>query len=169
MTESRCLTYTQSAGLLILRLGIGGYMLTHGWGKLNMLQAGNAEMMGDPIGLGPQLSLVLITLAEFGCAILVMLGLGTRLAAVPVVIGMGVAALAVHGGDPWRSSEVAMLMQDQTVYVTLSKEPALMYLFVFLSLIFTGAGRFSIDEWIGSWTSRRKSSRVANQSAVASG
>jgi uncharacterized membrane protein YphA (DoxX/SURF4 family) len=29
-----------------------------------------------------------------------------------------------------------------------SKEPALLFLFVFLALIFTGAGQFSVDELI---------------------
>ena len=41
-----------SIGLLILRIGIGGYLITHGWGKLQMLLAGGADKFGDPIGLG---------------------------------------------------------------------------------------------------------------------
>ncbi len=41
-----------SLGLLVLRLGTGGYMLTHGWGKLQMVLAGDFDKFGDPIGLG---------------------------------------------------------------------------------------------------------------------
>lgn len=122
-----------SIGLLVLRVGIGGYMLTHGWGKLQMVLAGDFGSFGDPIGLGSGLSLVLITLAEFGCALLVVVGLGTRFAAVPVVFGMAVAAFIVHGSDPWTMGEGA------------SKEPALLYLSAFLTLALTGAGRFSLD------------------------
>lgn len=154
----------QSIGLLILRLGIGGYLLTHGIGKLQMLLDGKFEMMGDPIGLGPTLSLVLIFCAEFICSILVILGLATRFAAIPVVFGMGVAAFAVHGADPWRASEVAVLIRDNAVYVTLSKEPALMYLIAFLALIFTGPGGFSIDRWIRS--RRQASGESAGESVV---
>src|SRR5207245_2433008 len=87
---------TTSLGLLILRLGMGGYLASHGWGKLQMLIAGDFDKFPDVIGIGSMLSLVLITLAEFVCAVLVAIGLFTRLAAVPVVIAMGVAAFAVH-------------------------------------------------------------------------
>src|SRR5512147_327259 len=90
-----------SIGLLILRLGIGGYLITHGWGKLQMLLAGGADKFGDPIGLGSTVSLALVTLSEFICALLIMLGLGTRLATFPVVISMAVAAFVVHAKDPW--------------------------------------------------------------------
>ena len=60
-----------------------------------MLLAGSADKFGDPIGLGSTLSLALVTTPEFICALLIILGLGTRLAAVPVVISM-----SVGGGSP---------------------------------------------------------------------
>jgi len=41
---------TNSIGLLILRTGIGGCMLTHGFGKLQMLLVGDFDTFGDPIG-----------------------------------------------------------------------------------------------------------------------
>ena len=65
-----------STGLLILRLGIGALMLTHGWGKLQML-LGGAEFH-DPIGWGGKVSLVMIVFAEFVCAIMIMAGFFTR-------------------------------------------------------------------------------------------
>ena len=126
-------TAVASVGLLILRLGIGGLMLTHGWGKLQMLIEGQFDQFSDPIGLGSAASLVLIVFAEFVCSLLVMIGLGTRLFAVPLVFGMAVAAFVVHASDPWTMGQGA------------SKEPALLYLVPFLALVFTGAGRFSID------------------------
>lgn len=134
-----------STGLLIMRLGVGGYLLTHGIGKLKMLLAGNFEMMGDPIGLGPELSLILVTAAEFGCSILVMLGLGTRFAAIPVVVAMAVAAFVVHGGDPWTLGKAAELFMAGETEFPLAKEGALLYLVPFLALVFTGAGKYSLD------------------------
>jgi putative oxidoreductase len=124
-----------STGLLILRLGMGGFMAAHGWGKVPMLTAGEFEKFGDPIGLGNALSLILVVFAEFVCALLVMAGLATRLAAVPIVVTMAVAAFVVHRADPWTMLQAAGA----------SKEPALLFLTAFLTVMFTGAGRFSLD------------------------
>jgi len=64
--------------LLLLRLSGGGFMLSHGYGKfMNVLQ-GNFEF-GDPIGLGPAVSLILTAFAEFICAILVIVGFQGRI------------------------------------------------------------------------------------------
>lgn len=137
-----------SIGLLILRVGIGGYMLSHGWGKLQMLLAGDFDKFGDPIGLGSGLSLALIVTAEFFGALLVMLGLATRFAAAFPVVAMGVAALVVHAGDPWTMETAARLFMAGEAKSWASKEPALLYLIPFLALAFTGAGRFSADSLI---------------------
>ena len=134
-----------SIGLLILRLGIGGYLITHGWGKLQMLIAGGAEKFGDPIGLGSTVSLALVTTSEFLCALLIILGLATRLAAVPVVISMSVAAFVIHAGDPWTMEAAANAFFGGASKTWFSKEPALLYLIPFLSLVFTGGGKFSLD------------------------
>jgi putative oxidoreductase len=134
-----------SLGLLILRLGIGGFMATHGWGKLQMVLNRQFDKMGDPVGLGPEMSLYLVTAAEFGCAILVMIGLATRFACIPLVIAMSVAIFVVHQADPW-------LMEQGPR----SKEPAALYLIPFLALFFTGPGRFSLDDMIrGRFIERR--------------
>jgi putative oxidoreductase len=133
-----------SVGLLVLRLGIGGFMLTHGWGKLQMVLAGDFDKFGDPLGLGSGLSLVLVTGAEFCCALLVVAGFATRLAAAPIVFTMAVAAFRFHANDPWTLGPGA------------SKEPALLYMTPFLALIFTGAGKFSVDGLIWPWWRKRR-------------
>lgn len=137
-----------SIGLLILRLGVGGYMLTHGLGKLRMLLAGDFESMGDPVGLGSGLSLILVTLAEFAGALLVIAGLATRVSAALVVIAMTVAAFVAHANDPWTMEQAFQLFMAGETKFPVSKEPALLYLIPFLALIFTGAGRYSIDALI---------------------
>jgi len=142
---------TGSLGLLILRLGVGGFMVTHGWGKLNTILQGQFDGFPNPIGLGSGPSLVLTTTAEFFCAILVMMGLGTRFAAAPIAFAMGVAAFVVHSADPW------------TMGQGVSKEPAMLYLSAFLALILTGPGMISIDELIcRGWRRRRSSGQVAS-------
>lgn len=158
MTATRDM-WSTSIGLLILRAGIGGYMLTHGVGKLRMLTAGAFDTFGDPIGLGSELSLVLVTMAEFVCALFVISGFLTRFAAVPVVFSMGVAAFVAHAGDPWSMERAAMAFFSGESETWSSKEPALLFLTGFLALAFTGAGTFSLDEVIRRWRARRVAAR----------
>jgi putative oxidoreductase len=149
-------TVTTSIGLLILRLGAGGYMATHGWGKVQMLYAGDFDKFGDPIGLGNTLSLVLVTGAEFLCAVLVMLGLATRFAAAPVAFTMAVAAFVAHRADPWTAGRAYELFTAGATKFPVSKEPALMFLIPFLALVFTGPGEFSLDRLaLARWRRRR--------------
>jgi putative oxidoreductase len=125
--------FRSALGLLVLRVVVGGLMMTHGWGKVQMLVEGRAAEFGDPIGLGNQLSLVCAAGAEFGCALLVTLGCWARLAALPVVFTMLVAAFKVHADDPWTMGQGA------------SKEPALLFMAVFAAIALSGPGPYSLD------------------------
>lgn len=116
-----------SLGLLVLRVGMGILMLTHGYPKLMKLLNGNLQF-GDPLGIGSELSLVLTVFAEFLCALLIIIGAYTRLAAIPLIIGMSTAAFIVHSSDPFGT-----------------KEKAIMYLVVFVTLFITGSGKYSLD------------------------
>lgn len=115
-------------GLLFLRITAGGGMLwLHGWPKL-MHFSERMDRFADPFGLGPAVSLTLIVFAEVVCAALVLLGLWTRAAVIPLLIGMGTVAFVVKGGDPVGE-----------------KELALVYLAMYLVLLLTGSGRYSVD------------------------
>ena len=96
-----------------------------------------------------------MTVAEFLCALLCLVGLGTRYAAAPIVFAMGVAALVVHGSDPWTSGTGAELFFSGKAKMWSSKEPALLYLSTFLTLMLTGAGRYSLDTRLGGRRKRR--------------
>ena len=104
-------------------------MLTHGTLKLQHLLAGEFQF-ADPIGLGPGVSLALATFAEFLCSVLVILGLGTRLATIPLIITMSVAAFITHSADPFGRKELPFL-----------------YLVVFIVLLLTGGGKYSVDNF----------------------
>lgn len=112
--------------LLILRLGFGGLMLTHGIPKFNMLS--NPSDFGDPIGVGPTVSLILTLIGEVVAPVLIILGLKTKLAAIPAAITMAVAAFIVHAKDSLGSKEMALL-----------------YLVAFVVIFLAGPGRFSFD------------------------
>lgn len=121
------MTSTYHAGLLVLRLGMSGLMLTHGLPKFMNLVQGNMDF-GDPIGIGSTLSLILAVIGEAICPLLIIIGFKTRLAAIPTIITMAVAAFVIHGADP-----------------IATKEKALLYLIGFTVIALTGAGKFSVD------------------------
>jgi len=113
--------------LLILRIGAGALMLTHGFPKLMRILDGNFSF-GDPIGIGPVASLILVTFAEFLCSLFVMAGLFTRASLIPLMIAMAVAAFIAHAGDPFGD-----------------KELPLFFLISFATLFLTGPGKYSLD------------------------
>jgi len=116
--------------LLFLRITAGLTMLlNHGMVKvLNFSSL--TEKFPDVIGIGRVPGLILIIFAEFICAGLITVGWLTRFAALVLAVGMGVAFFVAHG---------AKLSQPG------SGELALVYLFISLTLLFAGAGRFSVD------------------------
>ena len=103
-----CKSSLSNYGLVIFRLALGVFMLTHGWQKIS-----NFDMLStvfpDPLGLSSSISLSLIIFAEFFCSILLILGLSTRLATIPLIIGMSVAAFVIHGNDPFSTKELSLL------------------------------------------------------------
>ena len=122
-----------SLGLLVYRLIFGGFMLVgHGWNKL-MTFGEKASVFPDPLGIGSAASLAGAVASEVLFAGLVVVGLATRVAVWPLMFTMAVAAFVIHGEGPlWLPAAGA-------------KEPALLYLAAYAILLFTGAGRFSLD------------------------
>lgn len=114
-------------GLLILRLGLGAMMLTHGWPKVQKILAGDWTF-ANPIGVGEAPSLLLAALAEFGCSLLVLAGFRVRLAVLPILFTMLVAAIIVHANDPWTKKELPLL-----------------YASGYATLLLLGGGRYSVD------------------------
>jgi len=146
-----------SLGLLVLRFGAGGFLASHGLGKVQMVFEGKFAEFGDPIGIGATPSLILVAFAEFVCALLVAAGLFTRLAAIPPMFAMGIAAFVAHGGDPWTLGGAFELFSQGVTKFPVSKEPALMFLTAFTAVFLAGAGRFSVDGLLGAHADRVKS------------
>ena len=118
--------------LLIFRICAGAFMLTHGIPKLMKLLSGNEIQFADPFGFGAGPSLFLVVFAEFFCSILIMLGLATRLAVIPLMITMLTATFYAHADDPFAT-----------------KEKPLLFLLIFAALFVFGSGHFSIDRMVG--------------------
>lgn len=117
--------------ILLLRIGAGLMIFTHGFPKLMKVLNGNFAF-ADPIGLGPEVSLILAAFAEGICALFIVVGLWTRLSAVILSINMAVAFFIAHAGDPFSA-----------------KEKSLLFLLLFVVILFTGGGKYSVDKKMG--------------------
>lgn len=113
--------------VLLLRIAAGALVFTHGLPKLQMVFNGNFQFY-DPIGLGPELSLILVAFAEGICSLLLIFGFVSRYAAAILVINFIVVFFIFHAADPF-----------------VNKELPLFFLSAFVVLLFTGGGKYSLD------------------------
>lgn len=121
---------------LVLRVGFGLYMLLgHGISKLKLLMEGVEIPAFGIFGLPPIFVLGLAVFAEFIACLFIIIGYKTRLAALPIIITMLVAAFIIHSGD-------SFFMHGAEK----SKEPALIYFIGFLSIYLLGSGKYSVDD-----------------------
>lgn len=119
--------------LLFLRFIAAGFLITHGLAKLSGFE-NMKDVFPDPLGIGNTASLVMIIIAELVSPILIVIGLFTRLATIPTIIGMGVAAFVIHGGDAFQVRELSLL-----------------YMGLFIIILVSGAGKFSADYYISKY------------------
>lgn len=118
-------------GTLILRATLGLVIcINHGFAKLTNFN----EMQytfPDPLHIGHRWSLLLSLFAEVFAALLLVLGLFSRVAALILVINLSVAVFLVHKGQ---------LKQG---------EDAIVFLSGFFFLLLAGPGRYSVDAMAG--------------------
>ncbi|MCW0482785.1 DoxX family protein [Gaoshiqia sediminis] len=122
--------FVENVWLLVLRAGAGAFMMTHGVPKLQKLLAGDLAF-ADPFGIGSTPSLILAVFAEVFCSALVVLGIATRLATLPLIVTMSVAAFMIHANDPFARKEMAFL-----------------YLLIFITILVYGSGKFALGNVI---------------------
>ncbi|MEM0517312.1 MULTISPECIES: DoxX family protein [Aequorivita] len=119
---------SSNIGLLLLRIGFGGMMLTHGIPKLLQMFSGDFAF-GDPIGIGTTATLVIAVICEVFFPLLVIIGFRVRIAAIPIIVTMAVAAFIVHAADPLGTKEMAIL-----------------YMFGFTAISLLGSGKYAVDK-----------------------
>ncbi len=120
-------SFSIDIGLLVLRLSVGVLMLTHGLPKLmNFVE--RMDRFSDPYGLSSPVSLSMAIFAEVFCSVLLIFGAFTRLALVPLMFTMLTIVFIIHANDPFAKQELGLL-----------------YLLPYITLFFTGPGKYSID------------------------
>lgn len=117
--------------LLFIRISITVLMLTHGLPKLAKLFSDEPIAFASVFGMSESLSLAFAVFAEVFCSILIIVGLGTRIASIPLIFTMSVAVFYIHANDPFQNKEMALL-----------------YLLGFLFILIAGAGKYSLDDFV---------------------
>jgi putative oxidoreductase len=117
--------------LLVLRVAFGVTMaVLHGWDKAATLFAGDGSQFPSVLGLPSLLSSALAVLAEVVAALLVAVGLLTRMSAAYLSIFFIVTVVVMHGGA---------LAGEQ------GGELAFLYLSAFAAITLVGPGGYSVD------------------------
>lgn len=153
-TIKNVLATDRSTGSLILRLTLGVIFIAHGAQKLFGWFGGyGLEATGQwmaSVGLEPGFLMALAAgLVEFGGGVALIFGVLTRLSALALAGAMAIALFAVH-------------LPNGFFMATNGYEFALALLAASVSLVFTGAGRASLDGIIVKRLANGESQTVSN-------
>ncbi|MBI1909039.1 MAG: DoxX family protein [Deltaproteobacteria bacterium] len=131
-------SHLQSPLLLLLRLYWGAQFILAGKGKLTNIEKVFEFFQGLHIPL-PLASAYLVGSTELLGGMLLVLGLGSRLAAIPLSITMIVAYLTAH------IEATRNILSDPENFID---QAPFLFLLVTLILLAFGPGRFSLDAWL---------------------
>jgi putative oxidoreductase len=121
----------QWLGPLLVRISLASVFIETGWGKLHDLPkvTGFFTELGIPM---PAFNAGMVSCIEFGGGILILLGLFTRFAAVPMAFSMLVAILTAKRGDIDGVASLGAFNEFT-------------YMACFVWLLVAGAGAVSLD------------------------
>lgn len=120
-----------NAAMLLLRISFGAtLMVKHGFAKL-MTFTTLQHTFFNFLGFGPKFSLILVLFAEIFCSLMIVLGLFTRYACIPILIAM---LIVIYGADASKDF--------------LESELAIFYFTAFAAIMLCGPGKISVDGMI---------------------
>ena len=116
---------------LLIRLCLAAVFIPSGWGKLHDLQ--KVTEFFTELGIPwPHLNAVVVAVSELGCGALLLVGLASRLAALPLIVSMTIAILTAKRADI--GGPVDLFAVDELIYGVLA-----------LAIVVLGAGAVSAD------------------------
>jgi len=126
---------------LLARITVGWVFVSTGWGKLHNLQ----KIIDYFTDLGipyPQYQAPFASANEFVCGLLVLVGLATRIAAIPLIVVMFVAIRTAQ----WQNIDSLASLLGLTEWA---------YIAIFAWLALAGPGPISLDRLIASAANRQ--------------
>lgn len=117
---------------LLLRLGLGiSMMFNHGWMKVSSFDKMSGKFV-EFMGLSSSMSLTMAIFAEFFCSFLLIMGLFTRLATIPLLITMF----------------MALKVKNFQIIGADNNELAFVFLIGYCAIFLLGSGKYSVDGMI---------------------
>lgn len=113
---------------LMLRFGVGFIMLPHGIMKIKNFDA-ISENFVSFLGVSPSISLALAIFAEVVCSILLIMGLFTRLATIPLII----------------TTFMIMRVKNFDIFWNTDNEIVLAFAVTYFAILLLGPGKHSFD------------------------
>lgn len=120
-----------NTAMFVIRVTAGLLIMSHGYDKLVHFAEKKNNFMNF-LGMGSSISLMLVIFSEFFCSLFLMIGLFTRIVAIPLVIEMIVILFKAHNGDFFGKGEMGAL-----------------FLALFLTILLCGPGKASVDGVMG--------------------
>src|SRR5579871_2542020 len=122
---------------LLGRLAVGLLFLSTGWGKVHNIEKVTAFFvkLGIP---APGLNAVVVGYSELICGALLVVGLVSRLATIPLIVSMVIAILTAKRGDIHGVFD--LVGQDEFTYLV-----------VLVMIAFIGPGALSLDHVLVRW------------------
>ena len=130
---------------LFLRLVIGFAFMAHGWAKLSRGPEHFAQLLTLLHVPMPQIMAWLSVIIELLGGFTLFIGLFTGLSAVPLIFTMLVAMFTIHIHYGYSAVNTIGLTPHGPLFGPPGYEINLIYIAGLLVLIFSGAGKFSVD------------------------
>lgn len=156
----RLMTTTAPTSVILIRIAVGGIFLSEGIQKFlfpNELSVGRFIKIGIP---APEIMGPFVAIVETVCGLLIILGLLTRLAAIPLIIDMCVAIVSTKlpillGHGIWRFS-LSKLASYGFWSMAHEARTDFAMLLGSMFLLIVGAGAWSLDARLAPNRLRRK-------------
>ena len=134
-------------GPLCIRLITGYGFMAHGWAKISRGTGGFEKLLTQAGVPFPHINAELAPYIELIGGFAILIGLHVFFVAIPLIVTMLVAMFFVQLGHGFSSVKTIGLTPEGPLFGPPGYEINLLYIAGLVSLMFTGAGYFSVDGW----------------------